>query len=89
MGTEKRTAVTDGSGSSKNVPYYMDDADLPDLPPPVRKLLEEYSKIPSAQVQPHVLELVRHLCFDSKSSIRLPYLPSPFLALHAFSWRLH
>jgi hypothetical protein len=67
MATEKQMATTSGSSPSKNVPYYINDANLPDLPPPVRKLLEEYSKIPAAQVQPHVLEVVWHLSFDLKS----------------------
>ena len=64
MADEKQIATTSDSSSSKNVPYYIDDADLPDLPAPVRKLFEEYSKIPAAQVQPHVLEVVWHLSVD-------------------------
>ena len=58
MATMKQTPITSRSNSSKDVPYYVNDADLPDLPPPVLKLFEEYSKIPAAQVQPHVLEMV-------------------------------
>lgn len=57
MATEKQTNITTGS-SNKDVPYYISDADLPDLPPPVRRLFEEYTKIPAAEVQPHVLEMV-------------------------------
>jgi hypothetical protein len=36
--------------------FYLPPPD--DLPPAARKLLEEYSKIPSEQVLPHVLEVV-------------------------------
>ena len=58
MASPKQTAHTTGSGPSKNVPYYLSDADLPDLAPPVQKLFEEYSKIPAAKVRSHVLEVV-------------------------------
>ena len=51
MATEKQTTIATGS-SSNDVPYYIKDADLPDLPQPVRTLLEEYSQTPAAQVQP-------------------------------------
>ncbi|KAK0510983.1 hypothetical protein JMJ35_006535 [Cladonia borealis] len=50
MATEKQTTIATGS-SSNDVPYYIKDADLPELPQPVRTLLEEYSKTPAAQVQ--------------------------------------
>ena len=65
MATEE-AATTSGNKPGKNVPYYINDADLPDLLPPVRKLFEEYSKIPAAQVQPHVLGLVWHFSSNFK-----------------------
>ncbi|KAF6234646.1 hypothetical protein HO173_007272 [Letharia columbiana] len=57
MATEIQTTAPTGTGQSKDVADYIHDADLPDLPPAVRTLFEEYSKIPAAEVQPHVLEL--------------------------------
>jgi hypothetical protein len=35
----------------------LNDAELLEVPAPARKLLEEYSKIPSDEVLPHILEV--------------------------------
>ena len=67
MAAETQETTTSGVSSNKNVPYYIKDADLPDQPPLVRKLLEEYSKIPAAQVQSHVLEVVWQFSLDLKT----------------------
>lgn len=40
--------------------YYLPDPD--DVPSEARKLLEEYSKIPSEEVLPHVLRVVSLPC---------------------------
>ena len=61
MAAEKQTYNSSSSSLGKNGPFYINDADLSNLPPAVQKLFEEYSKIPAAQLQPHVLEVVRLL----------------------------
>lgn len=72
------TLLSDNCSISKNIPYQMNDANLSDLPLPLRKFFEEHSRIPAAQVQSHVLEVVWHLSFDFKSSTWSPYLYSSF-----------
>ncbi|KAL6721972.1 hypothetical protein ACLMJK_001077 [Lecanora helva] len=41
----------------KNVPYYIKDADVPAVSSAARKVLEEYSGVPPAEVQSHVLKV--------------------------------
>jgi len=53
--------------SNKDVAHYIRDADVPELPAQVRQLFEEYSNIPAAKVQTHVLEVVRHTYAMPKS----------------------
>ena len=77
MATEIQTTAPTGTGQSKDVADYIHDADLPDLPPAVRTLFEEYSKIPAAEVQPHVLQLVCHISFDFKSVTWSLYIDPP------------
>ena len=69
MAFKEDTALVVDSSSDKTLPYYIDDADIPELPQPARQLLEDYSGIPPDQVQVHVLEIVSHIsfivrCFD-------------------------
>ena len=91
MATKEQTATTGCSSSSKNVPYYINDADLPDLPQPVRKLFEEYSEIPAAQVQPHVLEVVWHGISPLTRRFLLGHYVSvsKLPALHVISWGIY
>jgi hypothetical protein len=52
----------------KNVPWYNKSIDK-NLGPSARELFENYSKIPSAEVEAHVLKIV---CFASSSQGELP-----------------
>ena len=56
--------------SNKDVAHYIRYADVPELPAQVRQFFEEYSNIPVAKVQTHVLEVIRHTHLDSGAQIR-------------------
>jgi hypothetical protein len=44
--------------SSKNVPWYIGDDDLPDLDESVRKIFAQYTHLPAEKVRSHVLDVV-------------------------------
>lgn len=86
--SKKPVAVASSISTGRNAPDYLGDADLPDLPPPVLKLFEEYSKIPAAQVQSHVREIVCDVSFCRALFHLVPITLSKPSALPAFSWRI-